>query len=63
MAKKPVVDKETCIGCGSCAAVAEKTFKMGDEGKSQVANPKGDDESVIQNAIDSCPVNAISWKE
>jgi ferredoxin len=63
MAKQPVVNQETCIGCGSCAAVAGKTFKMGDDGKSHVQNPNGDDEATIQNAIDSCPVNAISWKE
>jgi ferredoxin len=63
MAKQLVVDQDTCIGCGTCVAVAPKTFKMNDQGKSVVISPQGDDEATIQNAIDSCPVNAISWKE
>ncbi len=63
MPKKPVVDQNTCIGCGTCVALAPKTFKLNDEGKSVVTNPQGDDEATIQGAIDSCPVDAISWKE
>jgi len=28
-----------------------------------VIDPQGDDEATIQQAIDSCPYAAISWKE
>lgn len=59
MAKLPQVDKETCIGCGTCAVLAPKTFKFGKDGKAEVINPPGDEESKIKEAADSCPVNAI----
>ena len=56
----PVVDKEKCIGCGACTAIAPNTFKLGGDGKSEVINPKGDPEKTIQEAADACPVQAIS---
>ena len=56
----PKVDQEKCIGCGSCAAIAPKTFKMNDMGKSEVIDPAGDDEATIKMASDSCPTQAIS---
>ena len=62
MAKTLVVDQEKCLGCGSCAALAPKSFKMADNGKSQPINPPGDNEETVQQAIDSCPANAISWQ-
>lgn len=61
--KKLTVDKKKCIGCGTCAILYPKTFKLGKDGKSEVINPKGNSEEEIQNAIDSCPVSAISFKE
>jgi ferredoxin len=61
--KNAVVDKKKCIGCGTCFAIARKSFKIGANGKSQVINPPGDDEKTIQTAIDSCPMFAISWKD
>ena len=57
------IDASACIGCGTCAALAGKSFKMEDDGKAHVLNPVGDTEEAIQNAIDSCPVSAISWGE
>ena len=63
MAKTPQIDKGTCIGCGLCTATCANVFKMGSDGKAQVSNPSGDSEECIQSAIDSCPVQAISWKE
>lgn len=56
----PKVDKEKCIGCGACAAVAANTFKIAEDGKSEVANPAGDPEDVIKQAADACPVQAIT---
>jgi len=54
------VDKEKCIGCGACAAVCEQVFEIKD-GKSFVK--KGQEKSkapCVKEAIDSCPVSAIS---
>jgi len=56
----PKVDQEKCIGCGSCAAVASRTFRMADDGKAEVFNPTGDDEATVKMAAESCPVQAIS---
>ena len=63
MAKQPVVDKEKCIGCGTCVALAAKSFKMSDDGKSVAINPAGDDETTIKSAIDGCPTSAITLQE
>ena len=63
MARSLFVDEGTCIGCALCAQIASKSFSMGDNGKSTPSNPPGDDEGKVQNAVDSCPVHAISWKE
>ncbi len=54
------VNQETCIGCGTCIALAGKTFKFNESGKAEVLNPEGDDKDTIKSAIDSCPVQAIS---
>jgi len=61
--KKLVVNQDTCVGCGTCSSLAAKTFVLGDNSKAKVTNPPGNSEEEIQNAIDSCPVEAISWVE
>ena len=56
---KITIDKNLCIGCGTCVSIAPKTFKLGNEGKAEVIEPIGNNEATIQDAIDSCPVAAI----
>ena len=56
---KITIDKDKCIGCGTCVAIAAKSFKLMDDGKAEVINPPSDNEKTIQEAIDSCPVSAI----
>lgn len=58
----PVVDADLCSGCELCVDAAPNTFQMNEEGISEVVNPQGDDEDAIQEAIDSCPSEAISWE-
>lgn len=60
--KKPVVDQDMCTGCGLCPDIASETFAMNDDGVAEVIDPQGDDEDTIQEAIDTCPVEAISWE-
>ncbi len=52
------VDKDTCIGCGSCVSICDKTFEMKD-GKAHV---KAQPEEVTceKEAESACPVHAIS---
>lgn len=54
------IDKEVCIGCGTCVALAGKSFQMADDGKAEPVNPPGDDQETVQMAADSCPVKCIT---
>lgn len=60
--KTLTIDKKACLGCGTCVALAPKTFKLGNDGKAAVISPTGDTDEVIKNAITSCPVSAIKGK-
>jgi ferredoxin len=56
------VDEVTCIGCKHCAFVARNTFYIEpDYGRSRVMRQDGDPEELIQEAIDTCPVDCIHW--
>ncbi len=56
------VDEITCIGCKHCAHVAPNTFFIEQNyGRSRVYRQDGDPEEVIDEAIDTCPVNCIHW--
>ncbi len=59
----PVVAPDLCTGCELCVDIAPNTFQMNEEGICEVIDPEGDDEDAIQEAIDSCPSEAISWEE
>ena len=61
--KVPIVDKSKCQGYSVCAGIAPDVFELDEKGKSCVRNPKGTNEQTIQDAIDGCPVHAISWEE
>lgn len=60
---KLVVDQDPCIGCGTCVSLCPKVFKLNDNSKAEVIDQTADTPENIKNAIDSCPVTAISWKE
>ena len=58
------VDPDICIGCGMCCAIAADVFRMNDDGKAEAyAEVNDENHDSVQSAIDSCPVNAISWVE
>jgi ferredoxin len=58
------VDEITCIGCKHCAHVARNTFYIEpDYGRSRVIRQDGDPEDIIQEAIDTCPVDCIHWMD
>ena len=55
------INKETCIGCGTCVAIMPDVFRMGDDGKAEVIpGDHADKEALINQAKDACPVQAIS---
>lgn len=59
--KGTYVDETTCIGCKHCAHTAPNTFYIEpDYGRARVFNQNGDAEDLIEEAIDTCPVNCIN---
>jgi ferredoxin len=56
---KIIVDRNLCIGAGSCVAVAPGVFELDSENKAVVYNPKGADDETILLAAKSCPTQAI----
>jgi ferredoxin len=63
MAKIPWVDQEACISCGLCVSTCPGAFRFNSHGKSECYDPSGASEKELQQAIDGCPVQCISWKE
>jgi len=54
------INKETCIGCGTCVAVCEKVFKINEEEFKAEVIDGNSTEDCVQEAIEICPVDAIS---
>ena len=53
------VDKEKCIGCGSCESICPEVFEI-KEGKSTVKKGQENSQaSCVKEAIETCPVDAI----
>lgn len=58
-----IVDQNTCIGCGLCTSTVDEVFQMNDEGKAEAYSAVSEEnKDAVQEAIDSCPVAAISWE-
>ena len=64
MAKKVVIDADECVACESCVEICPEVFAM-DEGADAaiVIKDAGGPEDLIQEAIDTCPVECITWEE
>jgi ferredoxin len=72
---KIILDQKKCIGCGACAALDPKNFKMTeDNSKAFLIDGKKDSNDVCekdideitndcQDAVDSCPVVCIGIKK
>ncbi len=56
---KARVDQDKCIGCGLCTSIAEAVFSFNDDGKAQAGEVSADDEAAVNDAVASCPVEAI----
>lgn len=62
---KPVVDRGLCIGCGLCEDLCPEVFQMREDGYAYVLaeNPGPELYGCTRDALDSCPVEAISIAE
>lgn len=59
------VDKNVCIGCGQCINTCEQVFDWDDDGLAKVITDDLSDEVIetAKEAMEFCPVNAISLDE
>jgi len=55
---KAKVNQDLCIGCGTCEGLCPKVFKLQNGKSTVIADECG--ECNCQEAVDSCPVGAIS---
>lgn len=61
---RAVVDKEQCIGCGMCVMICPAVFCMNvDERAEACGDITAENQAKTQEAVDSCPVAAISIEE
>jgi len=59
--KAPKVSSEKCTGCGTCVALCSEVFELGEDGKAMVKKLDDYNDYPVQEAIDSCPNQAIDW--
>lgn len=61
------LEREKCIGCGSCAAVCPSIFELADDGKSHIKNANKQDVEDLElqkpecaeTAAEACPAQCI----
>lgn len=63
MSRNVLLDQEECTGCESCVELCPEVFGFDEENEvAYVIDAETGSEEDIQEAIDSCPVECISWE-
>ncbi|OEF95825.1 ferredoxin [Desulfuribacillus alkaliarsenatis] len=59
---KAKVDQDLCISCGACIDICPEVFDWNDDGKASAieGDVPEEHEAHVDEAIDACPVEAIS---
>ncbi|HAD06530.1 MAG TPA: ferredoxin [Anaerolineaceae bacterium] len=59
------VDPDTCMGCGVCETIAPEIFQLGDQIHAIVImDPVPESyRDLVQQAVDECPEEAISFED
>lgn len=59
------VDRDYCVGAGTCVVIAPKYFELDDEGLAVVLQEEVDeeDEDMVREAELGCPAEAIIVEE
>jgi ferredoxin len=53
------VDRELCLGTGTCIVYAPGTFAHDDQAKAVVVEPATDPLDTVQVAVEGCPTRAL----
>ncbi len=57
------INQEVCVGGGLCVGMVADVFQMNDGGKAESYQAAtSENETLVQDAIDACPVSAIEWE-
>lgn len=61
---KVFVDQDLCISCGVCIDIAPEVFHEDADGLTEAIEGEvpADQEDLVQEAMDSCPTEAIQEK-
>ncbi|MBF0466273.1 MAG: ferredoxin [Nitrospirae bacterium] len=59
--KNPVVDQDLCTACETCVSLCPDVFEMQGD-KAFAAHPEKCGDCDCQEAMDTCPVEAIKWE-
>ena len=54
-----VTIEDSCIACGACESICDAVFSVEDKAVVNAANVAGN-EDAVQEAVDACPVQAIT---
>jgi len=57
------INKEGCIGCGTCKALCPEVFGLDDDFKAFVIEGADFDLPCVNDSIEACPVEVISIEE
>ncbi len=62
---KAKVNKDACIGCGSCTVIASDVFEIDEDGLAVADESKITEENKeeVVDACESCPTSAIEVEE
>ena len=63
MAKVPVIDLGQCVHCEACVELCPGVFVQNEAGYIEVMNDWPYTEEYIQEAINCCPCDCISWED
>jgi ferredoxin len=59
------VDRDRCVGSGTCESLAPDVFEVDDDGTLMVhrEEPDGDQVDGVRDAVQACPARALSLAE
>lgn len=54
------VDRERCMGTGTCMVYAAGSLDLDADGRAAVRHPITDDLAAVQSAVEACPTEALT---